>query len=988
MRSLPGAVTTEKNRVKGARPFLTLVFNFEADRGGPLYLSERGPARTIAGNTHYPIITKFGEIGSAFARGAEGELDISTIDVTVINFPNTVPGGRFSNYFYTDLESVVVDLWVNFIRDDTSVTRFLRMSGVAQTTSSFDMETATIQVTQLMDRWLTKSVLRVVDLRAFPKAPVDSLAKPIALAIGDTTAPPTDGARIPSTCVDLAKSNFVACENPPEMPVSSVGSVYWAGHKVVEDDFSIGASTDPDNPSETVPLIISGPGAGDGGRGNIPDVFDVGFLGPMNDPVQLGASASKITHIVQPFVARHEVSLVNASFGATKWDAGASNTPIRPIGLGFMDAADAANDGGLLNSVSTAVADITMFRARGTSNDVASATGVDDPSPAINDASVNVDLHGWSPAIGRQHYAIAYIEGSSAGIPYDPDNQWYNVGLSLTRPAGGPLYSGIELNAPAYAVDDEGNVTPLGKYLPIQLNGPSGARWNGVQSEEESGGNDALGATAGAYAVAIEPAAATVIGAVTLGLRKSHAGWQAGGPGVTLKGSTQASIVEVDENGMELNTICSASFSAEEFDPKLTPGAYSQEMKRFSTPALLEAGKHYVGKITGSVDATGQYAGWVLRSFTQPVYHQTFVALGGRPGVPMKPYNELFPPTFWYNSTTVTREPVSHPFDVPLGMDVAFHCVKFQRSLTNDATGKPVAMLHAYITDPVNDLDVVPSGTTIGTDIACAKTRPDDVAHALLNRAGVDDARIDLGGSFASAATAYGSTYKLEGAVIAQMTYKELLSKLAFQSRARFDWEEDKAQWKYVPNPHSSPVRTIGISDVACVSGTRVPAITITRTDIADRVNLINLFYQRDFSSNDYFAADIFINDFSIDIYGALEKPDLFKFDYVRSAEMAADLGLFYLVYSSVVRSIIEFSTFLQTLELQKDDVIGILIYDRSGSAPTGEGLGASSLGAGPLGSTPGSVGTFVDIGSCLITSAIYEWTPTSRRIRYQGLEY
>jgi hypothetical protein len=247
---------------------------------------------------------------------------------------------------------------------------------------------------------------------------------------------------------------------------------------------------------------------------------------------------------------------------------------------------------------------------------------------------------------------------------------------------------------------------------------------------------------------------------------------------------------------------------------------------------------------------------------------------------------------------------------------------------------------------------VVPSGTDISSDAVCSLSQPDEVIHALLNRADVPDARIDLAGTFTDSAALYSAaTWLLRGAVTEQITYKALIARLAFESRSDFDWEFHQAQLKWIPQPGDTvtSVRTLTFADMPQLSAQDpLPDFNVVRTETSSIINIVNVVFQRMFNigkgQGAYLLGDQFISNPSVAVHGPKTNDALFQMDFIRDIPLAQALGEFYLRWLAYALPKPIFTTKLHTLELMKGDVIVLDLSSLVAGSSPGDVLGGGGI--------------------------------------------
>lgn len=216
------------------------------------------------------------------------------------------------------------------------------------------------------------------------------------------------------------------------------------------------------------------------------------------------------------------------------------------------------------------------------------------------------------------------------------------------------------------------------------------------------------------------------------------------------------------------------------------------------------------------------------------------------------------------------------------------------------------------------------AGTYTGAPSALI-TRPGHVRkYILCNCGGMPAGYVDAA-SFADAGAWYAvNGYTFNGVLAAALTVKEVEKKLAWQARSRFFWSAGKARIAVRKKLENwSPARHITTSD------TRLRSISIERQSIADIVNSIELFYNKDYNSAETGSAAFRSSTSgtvaaSISRHGTRENPDLFLMDLVADSAMAADLVAFYLDLLSSPSSFYTLETYLSQFDLEKEDILQV----------------------------------------------------------------
>lgn len=226
------------------------------------------------------------------------------------------------------------------------------------------------------------------------------------------------------------------------------------------------------------------------------------------------------------------------------------------------------------------------------------------------------------------------------------------------------------------------------------------------------------------------------------------------------------------------------------------------------------------------------------------------------------------------------------------------------------------------------------AGTITGTPAALIE-RPDHVfSHLWQEILGAPAADLDST-SFAGAGSFYASkSYSFGFAVTQPMLAGELFARLALQCRSRF-FVTPAGKAKLL-------VRRTGQAAVIQVAPATIKrgSVQIRRSPVKDLFNSFNIYYNRDWSAtgareNLYRSARFFEDAVSVSRYDARPwagAEDIFCFDAVGDDAMVQDVGAFLLEWHSVIRNMPEFAVFLDHMEIEPGDVIGIT-HDLDGMA-------------------------------------------------------
>lgn len=216
-------------------------------------------------------------------------------------------------------------------------------------------------------------------------------------------------------------------------------------------------------------------------------------------------------------------------------------------------------------------------------------------------------------------------------------------------------------------------------------------------------------------------------------------------------------------------------------------------------------------------------------------------------------------------------------------------------------------------------------GTIITTDYGELDeviSRPDNMFKFIIGTAGFSISDFDADSYDAAAEFYIAQKYRVDFAVVGNVTLRDVVEKIAFQTRTDQYWEEGKHKIK-VLEVTSAVSKSITASDIENVE--------VERSNIKDMINLLELRYNIDYS----FLIDYTPNKFrsiinvensdSRTTYGTYSSTDeTFYFDYVRNDITATHVASYYLSFYSVIRKYMQVKCFLNQLELEKHDIIGL----------------------------------------------------------------
>ncbi len=210
-------------------------------------------------------------------------------------------------------------------------------------------------------------------------------------------------------------------------------------------------------------------------------------------------------------------------------------------------------------------------------------------------------------------------------------------------------------------------------------------------------------------------------------------------------------------------------------------------------------------------------------------------------------------------------------------------------------------------------------------DVSCSpvgsiNNRPDQVVQYLLH----DKAGLPLENLVLAAAGVRFTelVYQMDGLFPASMSIRSAIKKICMQSRSRLVWDGGKAELVVrEKSANQESVKNLQPADM------QQKSINVHRQPVAEIVNDINLFYNKDhmLGSDDqtaYIDTLHGIDQNSIDQHGLRRDDFRFLFDLVAGVDMAWSLVDFYIWLLGKPATFYEFATYLAQFDLAKEDAI------------------------------------------------------------------
>lgn len=892
MKTFGTDFTTEKNKLTDARPFLTVVFHFA---GGDIWLCERSlPDDYVPGATIEPIIQGFGQIGTALTRDFD-IVDVGDTEITFVNLRTLVTtayaGRRFSDLWDGDFETIDVDLYLNYLRDDDSVVREPLQSYIAAAPTTADEELGRVLLTSRFEKWAQRSVLKVARREDYINVREEDANKPFALPLGECVAIPT--LRL-GDVVTAGQQIHTVCESPAENPVESIDEVYWNGVKLTNQNIVIEADTG----SNIYPIELRGSGPMGGGQHGYRQRNNLSLTSG-GSSIRVGADTNH--SVKQPFVVPR--NLINPRIVAVlvKVATTVASSPPTPLMLQLLDSLGSSDyigdpdDGGALDNPGDALGTANLDSATlPTTGSDAGGTGI-------------FHFSGVAVSPGQTIYAM-FLQTAGSLVDY------YHLSLEGEVAPGFLDYLNYS-NAPVpgdsitmivyYAIDGYKQILPADMTA-------------GEVSTATRGIIAPFGVTSGVAAIGIEVKVARVY---------------------DREGSVDVSLQDVLGNKLAALTI-----HGDELDDPTIPFTNWQDYRKYFDEVILIEPATYFLAIDGGFMTEGS-GGIVFQG-------ANFLTGSGALDVPSRGM-VLFHPSGKYQPESTDAEPIALVFKL-LTMDWTEYVTGLTHSgfaelLFHPKTGAAAASqlppipedvtISAKVTAEKSQPDEVFHAllTRMGvddSDIDLAVTFAAAATHYLAE-----------GDRFDGAVTTQ-QTFK---ELFARLAF-ESLSVFDWQwDKAQLKWlprldDEptsvltfDRSMIRHKGDDENNPTMQLAVS----------------RTPDSRIVNIIDAFYAFNPAAGGFSKKRHYSSAPSVAVFGEKERPGLFKFLYVADDAMLERSCLYWLARLAFKKRIIDFQGFLRSIGVEKDDPIDVdtaIVLPGSGFGEGGfgeDGYGGASAFAG-----------------------------------------
>lgn len=220
------------------------------------------------------------------------------------------------------------------------------------------------------------------------------------------------------------------------------------------------------------------------------------------------------------------------------------------------------------------------------------------------------------------------------------------------------------------------------------------------------------------------------------------------------------------------------------------------------------------------------------------------------------------------------------------------------------------------------------SGTYTGSASALIEKAADVMHHFARVVAGIPSGRVDAA-SFATARTDAPASYKFAAVLSERSNIKQILLAMGAQCRTQVDWPADKLTARFLKTSYGAITKTLTQEHVMR-DGSNHTTLAIERGDVEDLINVVNIYYGRDWSmgrGRDAFTKVSKTTDSgSITKYGRREQADRFLCDFIDTANgtMADDLRDFEIARMKEPPRLIILDAKLDQYEIQPGDIIGL----------------------------------------------------------------
>lgn len=195
----------------------------------------------------------------------------------------------------------------------------------------------------------------------------------------------------------------------------------------------------------------------------------------------------------------------------------------------------------------------------------------------------------------------------------------------------------------------------------------------------------------------------------------------------------------------------------------------------------------------------------------------------------------------------------------------------------------------------------------------------------------------DLDSTYYDAARLFyeSQKYRCDFAIVDQIKLREVLERVAFQTRTDQYWEQGIHRIK-VLEVVTSVNKQLTTSEIKNIIG--------ERSDSEELINLLEIRYSIDYSFLVSYTPNKFRDILTVENTGSQSDPDIgvrkntdtkFFLDYLRDTITVSHVAAYYLSYYSVIRKYYNVKCFLDQIELDKHDTIGLTFpLDNLAGAP------------------------------------------------------
>ena len=243
-------------------------------------------------------------------------------------------------------------------------------------------------------------------------------------------------------------------------------------------------------------------------------------------------------------------------------------------------------------------------------------------------------------------------------------------------------------------------------------------------------------------------------------------------------------------------------------------------------------------------------------------------------------------------------------------------------SVNNEIENRPDALIQYLLTQKAG-MDVSKLGSVYRNPLIFRDT--DIMRDTDIYVDGGTVENVPAGAAFEEAAAWFANKgYRIDGVIAGNISVKEAIKNITFQTRSKLIWDAGKAKLAIQKKLENwQPIKTLTTDDL------QVKSISAKRSSVDDIVNKIDLFYMLNRASeatgSERFNASVKVEDLdSIAKHGERKNDDMWMFDLVRNQAMAEHIASYYLWALGETTTYYTLRTYLDHFDIEKQDHIRI----------------------------------------------------------------